>query len=211
VKHQIYFLQRADGLIKIGTTTDFPSRLASLTTSHGMLAVLRIINGSVKRENELHHKFRRFNEYGEWFRPERGALQALIDKLEDGPELPIGRSEAATEWERGEAELMESARRKIDGMIKARMDRTRVKQPAALRALTEEYGFSPWFLWHARKRGSSVSAYGYQQISAAYLAEMQALALQIAAELAQHGDVEPEAEARALVAKIQARKARKVA
>jgi hypothetical protein len=206
--HQIYFLQRADGLIKIGTTTDFAGRLSALTTSHGMLGIVRVIHGGRKREGELHHRFRHFHEYGEWFRPENGKLEALISGLEEGQEIAVGQSEARTEWEAGEAELMDSVRSKIDLMIKARMDRTLLKRDAALAALSAEHGFSPWFLWHTRKRASTVSAYAYQRISAAYLSEMRELLAQLNSEIANlQGDDGAADALRALAAKIETRKA----
>jgi hypothetical protein len=207
VKHQIYFLQRADGLIKIGTTTDFRSRLTVLTKSHGMLAVLRIVNGGRKREGALHRRFKRFHEYGEWFRSEHGALEALIEGLEEGDELLVGQSDAQTEWQAGEAEVMRDAQAKIAVMIKARMDRTMEDRSTAMAALTAEYGFSPWFLWHARKKGSSITAYAYQRVREAYVTELRELLAQLNREIAAGNLVDP-AELEQILAEVKAKKAR---
>jgi hypothetical protein len=206
--HQVYFLRRHDNLIKIGTTTDFPTRLAALTSSHGLLDVLRLINGGRKRELELHHQFKRFHEYGEWFRSERGALGALIDQLEVGAEIQVGQTEAKTAWDIGEADLMATVRRKIDLMTKARMDRTLLNRPAAIAAITADYGFSEWFLWYARKRGSTVSAYGYQRICDAYLSEMRDLLARLNAEISVIAAEDQAADRlRAIASEIEERRA----
>jgi hypothetical protein len=225
--HQIYFLQRADGLIKVGTTTNLKARLASLATSHGVLTLIRTINGGRLRERSLHQKFKHFHEYGEWFRPEGGALAALIVALDEGEILPVDQSEADGAWAEGEAALMDAVRDKVEAMTKARMDRTGLSRDAALKAITADHGFSPWFLWHLRKRSSTVSAYGYLQVNEAYSAELIATLDFLRAEIARVQDEAGDAELiemgrrldaieaeltrrqseRALATKIEARKA----
>lgn len=170
--HQIYFLQRADGLIKIGTSHNFPVRLAHLTKSHGMLGVLRLVHGGAKRERQLHTKFKRFHEYGEWFRDERGALTTLIMALPLGEPLPA--SSADAEWAAGEAAMMVDVRATIESMLQDRCARTGLKQEAALAAITADYGFRKWFLTHVRNgRASTLSAYAFRKIKEAHLSEMQ--------------------------------------
>lgn len=201
--HRIYFLQRADGLIKIGTTTNFQARLTALTKAHGMLGVIRIIHGDHKRERSLHAKFKRFHEYGEWFRPERGALLDLIEALDDGDHQPVSVSDAEAEWTAGEAELMTEARRKVAMLVKLRMERTQAKREAAQRAVTDEYGFSKYFLEHIRKgQASTVSAYGFKRLSEAYLAEMRAALAYYQDEMARIETDEDDADLLALGAKI---------
>lgn len=173
--HQIYFVRRADGLIKVGTTTDFRTRLASLAKGHGPLYVLRLINGGPKRERSLHQLFRHYHEYGEWFRSERGILERRIGLLDEGEPVPVGAVEARDEWEAGEAEMMMAVRRKVDTMIRARMDRASLKREAAQKAITADHGFSRWFLEHIRNgKASTISAYGYQRLSDAYMIELRA-------------------------------------
>lgn len=181
--HQIYFLQRADGLIKIGTSRDFPSRLAQLTASHGMLGVVRLINGDARRERSLHRKFKAFHEYGEWFRDERGALTALISALPEGDELTTERSDK--EWMAGEAALMAEVREKVEDLVATRMQRAGLKFDAALAAVTADYGFRKFFLHHIRiGRATTISAYGLKRLKDAYLAELVAALAHYRAEIA---------------------------
>jgi hypothetical protein len=88
----------------------------------------------------------------------------------------------------------------------------------AMSRIEQRYGLPFWTLWHLRKgRAKGVEASMLARIRAAYLdmCQRQASALlhEIEVEAAVGNDdlEDLEAEARALVAKIQARKARKVA
>lgn len=170
--HQVYFLQRADGLIKIGTSHDFPSRLSQLTASHGMLGIIRVINGDRKLERQLHVKFKRFHEYGEWFRDQRGELSALIAALPEGDQQPFAHTDG--EWSGGEAAFMVQVRQKIADLLVTRMQRTGLKAEAALRAVTKDYGFKRYYLQHLRGgRASTISAYGWSRLCEAHVTEMQ--------------------------------------
>jgi hypothetical protein len=67
----IYFVQRANGDIKIGRTDDYLSRLTHLQSKHGKLVLLGLTDGSDGREWELHQQFAhlRIDPREEWFRP----------------------------------------------------------------------------------------------------------------------------------------------
>lgn len=58
----VYFLQRANGDIKIGTTTEsgYARRLAQLTAEHGELTLLGIVYGSRRDEYALHRRFQAY-------------------------------------------------------------------------------------------------------------------------------------------------------
>lgn len=66
----IYFARmRNGGPIKIGYTTDVKSRFCALQTSAPTtLVCLRLIEGTIKEEQEIHRKFHRIRKHGEWFR-----------------------------------------------------------------------------------------------------------------------------------------------
>lgn len=66
----VYFIRRADGFIKIGTTACLTRRLAQLKAEHGPdLTVLAVIDGGPAREGGLHFRFSHLRADGEWFRP----------------------------------------------------------------------------------------------------------------------------------------------
>lgn len=71
----VYFVRR-DGFVKIGTTTNLPSRLVQLSRGGdkrpegmtlGPVELLATESGGQARESALHRKFRRFRVAGEWF------------------------------------------------------------------------------------------------------------------------------------------------
>jgi hypothetical protein len=174
--HRIYFLKRADGLIKIGTTTDFEVRAAALAVGHGPLEVIRVVNGGPRRERALHTAFKRFWEYGEWFRSERGALEGIIGDLEDGEVVPVDVTEASNEWEAGEANFMATVRERAQELVKLRSDRDLSKTEAAIDALNADHGLSKYFLRHILNgKARTVSAYGYERLMQARRVEMHAL------------------------------------
>lgn len=74
----IYYVRRADGLIKIGTTRELVNRMSSLQKEHGDLEVLLTHRGSYAREKELHGQFAGLRVTGEWFRPERELLNWIL-------------------------------------------------------------------------------------------------------------------------------------
>jgi hypothetical protein len=69
----IYFLRRADGAIKIGTTEKYYSRLPVLTKTYGHLELLGVMEGDREKEQEIHQQFAhaRLNSKRktEWFQP----------------------------------------------------------------------------------------------------------------------------------------------
>jgi hypothetical protein len=68
-KGVVYYLRRADGLIKIGTTGDYRKRLGDLTREHGPLSLLAVQQGYAAEEDEMHKRFAHLRVTGEWFRP----------------------------------------------------------------------------------------------------------------------------------------------
>lgn len=63
----VYYLQRADGLVKIGFSRQFPTRLASLTREHGPLLLLAAHTGGRPAERHWHRRFADDRVEGEWF------------------------------------------------------------------------------------------------------------------------------------------------
>jgi hypothetical protein len=67
-----YYVRRSsDGLIKIGTTVAFRTRLGDLRAEHGELQVLATHVGDRSCEQSMHARFRKLRVEGEWFRPGR--------------------------------------------------------------------------------------------------------------------------------------------
>jgi hypothetical protein len=87
----IYFLQAANGLIKIGHTTNLVQRIKTLSAMNaGRLVLIGCHQGGPNRERLIHSFFRR--SHGEWFFPEYRLLKYVKrhgkpkNKL---PKLPI--------------------------------------------------------------------------------------------------------------------------
>lgn len=53
----IYFLQRADGAVKIGTTNQYHNRLYSLSLEFGNLSLLGLMDGDRAVERQIHQMF----------------------------------------------------------------------------------------------------------------------------------------------------------
>jgi hypothetical protein len=75
----VYFLQRQDGLIKIGRSVNVQKRIVALECSAGPLVLLASIPGGVRVEAKLHERFEEARKFGEWFQPTPGLL-ALINE-----------------------------------------------------------------------------------------------------------------------------------
>lgn len=66
----VYFIQRADGLVKIGFSCSPSLRLSQLKTQHGCdMTLLATTQGARLREKELHETFTHDRIVGEWFEP----------------------------------------------------------------------------------------------------------------------------------------------
>ena len=72
----VYYLRRADGLIKIGTSTSHQTRFADLRREHGELSLLLAYAGGYEQETEAHRRFAAARATGEWFRP---TLRLLLE------------------------------------------------------------------------------------------------------------------------------------
>lgn len=67
---EVYFLQRQDGLIKIGYSQDAKVRASQLHGPIGQrLRLLATMPGGCEKEAELHKRFARHRVRGEWFNP----------------------------------------------------------------------------------------------------------------------------------------------
>lgn len=85
----IYFLQRQNGDIKIGYTSDYYNRLASLKSEHGELKFLAGEDGLVEREQELHKRFAamRYSLKQEWFAPNDTLMEYIYGLSPYEPEV----------------------------------------------------------------------------------------------------------------------------
>jgi hypothetical protein len=74
----VYFIGGEDGPIKIGFTTELPSRLRSLQNSSPVpIRLLAAVHGDRALEAEYHRRFAAHRLHGEWF--ERASV--IIDEL----------------------------------------------------------------------------------------------------------------------------------
>lgn len=74
----VYFIQRADGLVKIGFSHSPQLRLSQLKTQHGCgMTLLATTQGARLKEAELHKKFAEDRVAGEWFHPSDQLMQFI--------------------------------------------------------------------------------------------------------------------------------------
>lgn len=78
----VYFIQAGkEAKFKIGITNNIDGRLKQLQTGCPYpLNILAIIPGGRKEEKELHRKFKKYSEIGEWFSL-NGDLKKFVDEL----------------------------------------------------------------------------------------------------------------------------------
>jgi hypothetical protein len=74
----VYYTQRADGLIKIGTSRTAGSRLADLAREHGPLILMALQGGGRTEEAAVHRAFKALRVEGEWFRPALPLLEHIV-------------------------------------------------------------------------------------------------------------------------------------
>lgn len=76
----VYYVQRGDGLIKIGFSSVPRQRVANLRREHGPLELLATHKGGRDAEQVQHRRFDRLRVTGEWFRPEPELL-AHVERI----------------------------------------------------------------------------------------------------------------------------------
>jgi hypothetical protein len=65
----VYYVQRPDGMIKIGTSRNAGSRLGAIGREHGRLLLMAFHTGARAEEAAAHRAFKTMAIGGEWFRP----------------------------------------------------------------------------------------------------------------------------------------------
>lgn len=69
-KGQVYFVQRPDGLIKIGFTANLPKRFRELQlTEHPDVVLIGSVKANRRYEKRIHKMFGFCRSHREWFRP----------------------------------------------------------------------------------------------------------------------------------------------
>lgn len=89
----VYFLQRANGDIKIGTTTDFRNRLTALRHVYGELRLLGLMEGDESQERQLHEGFSRYRVDGEFFEPHGDIIEFIHKRT--SLQLPLALKDAS--------------------------------------------------------------------------------------------------------------------
>ncbi len=84
----VYFVRAgADGYIKIGHSKNVKNRIKDLQTASPVpLDVMCVIDGDKRMETELHRRFAKHRDHGEWFRPGIDLLN-FIRELRGEPPL----------------------------------------------------------------------------------------------------------------------------
>jgi hypothetical protein len=83
------------GPIKIGYANNFKARFQSLRIDNFHdLRILKLINGNMSKEKELHHKFSELRIRGEWFKADK-LLTNYIHKLRESEQCTLIREEVA--------------------------------------------------------------------------------------------------------------------
>jgi T5orf172 domain len=85
----VYFIQHGeDGPIKIGVTTEFKDRFASIRSVNLFVRVLGIMPGGREEEQQLHKQFEKHRIEGEWFRPVDEIVQLALSLPKKPPPQP---------------------------------------------------------------------------------------------------------------------------
>ena len=89
-KRPVYFIQAADGLIKIGVAASPEDRLNLLQPMSPLPLRLRLVlpGGGAQYEAELHERFRKHRSHGEWFRPAPELIRFMNSRRADAPAAP---------------------------------------------------------------------------------------------------------------------------
>jgi hypothetical protein len=76
----VYYLEREDGAIKIGYTSDYPQRRDNLVQRHGPLLLVGWEIGGYDLEAQRHEQFAhlRIKPIAEWFRPGEDLIDHLL-------------------------------------------------------------------------------------------------------------------------------------
>ena len=76
----VYYLERADGRIKIGTTSNYPARRKMLIKEHGPLSLLAWEHGGFDQETRRHREFcwDRVSHPAEWFEPSAMLIEHVV-------------------------------------------------------------------------------------------------------------------------------------
>jgi hypothetical protein len=91
---RVYFIAGA-GLIKIGITTNVPSRLRAIRNSSPVpVELLGMFRGNIGDEMDAHSRFKELRRHGEWFEDTPALREYLADKLS----IPLRRPDCPTSW-----------------------------------------------------------------------------------------------------------------
>lgn len=92
----IYFLRHVEtGVLKIGTTVDYPMRLSQLIAKYGDMELLGLMTGSYDIEGELRRKFGKYHtnilQGTEWYHPAHEIVEYIKSHSKLSIPLPLDR------------------------------------------------------------------------------------------------------------------------
>lgn len=81
----LYALRRADGLVKIGYTTDVRHRVSAHAREHGKLKILAVVGGTWEEEGQIHVRLRPHRAHAhEWYHPVPEVMAVVKELLARG-------------------------------------------------------------------------------------------------------------------------------
>jgi hypothetical protein len=94
---RVYFVQaEGGGFIKIGHAVNLAQRLATMQLGCPLrLQILVNVPGGVRREKELHVRFKAYRRHGEWFEPADELLAFIEEMRAELSAEEVARREAA--------------------------------------------------------------------------------------------------------------------
>lgn len=173
-KSNLYFVQRVDGLVKVGISKNVPNRLRTLARSHGPLSVLKVAPGGKVEEAKLHSELRRHHQFGEWFTPHPEVLAAVANFVCDEPAVSI--PHAKRDADPMEAECVERAAKYINSIIRSHvMQFGDVTHVEGLEIAAARHGLSYHALRHIQTgKAKTISAGLLERLRLAAISDMEA-------------------------------------
>lgn len=178
----VYIVQRADGLVKIGYSASLEHRLAQLEKSHGPLRRVRILNGTRRREKAIHQSLRKHNEYGEWFRPSEELFDA-IRALDMGGQSVAEKTGRGGNWEQIEEEARNEVIKAATSFYATCYTRMKTCSEDTFEHIKREHGIGSRVLRRLMNGEMIAPTYALLKwIRAAHLAEQLSLLSELKAE-----------------------------
>ena len=138
-KEYVYFVERFDGLVKIGTTKNLIRRMKELRRKYGQMEFLGVIEGGYECEQHVHKLFKEARVEGEWFKRTR-TLHTYIREVRQLPEDQDFRAVGICEEE--EEQIIKVDRLRLQKVFENRVHPTSDDGRWTYKRLSEEVGMN---------------------------------------------------------------------